>query len=119
MKSLKHIAPCIMLTLALSTVVFARNKNEGSLTLVETVSIGSTQLQPGQYKAEWKAESGNAVKIDILQHGKTVASVKGTLKEVPQPFPQDAISTKPLGDNARAIEEIDFANRKEALLIGE
>jgi hypothetical protein len=121
MKSLARMTALAMLSCALTTVTFAKNasKNEGNFTISKTVRVGSTDLRPGQYKAAWKEESGGAVKVDILQHGKTVATVEGKLKDLEHPAPYDAIITKPLGDNATTIDEIDFSRRNQALVFGE
>jgi hypothetical protein len=121
MKSLVRLTALATLTFALTAVAFARNsnKNEGNFTVPNTVRVGSTDLAPGQYKAQWKEESGGAVKIDILQHGKTVATVEGKLKDLQQRATYDAVITKPLSDNATTIDEIDFNNRSQALVFGE
>ena len=121
MKHFLRLTALATLTFALTAVTFARNsnKNEGTFTLPHTVRVGSTDLGPGQYKAAWKEESGGAVKVDILQHGKTVATVEGKLKDLQQRAPYDAVVTKPLGDNAVTIDEIDFSNRSQALVLGE
>jgi hypothetical protein len=119
MKTLAHLTALAMLTLALSTLTFAVSKNQGNFTLPGTTRVGSTDLRAGQYKAEWKEETGGAVKVDILQHGKTVATAEGKLKDLPEPSPYDAVITKQLSDNAKTIDEIDFSNRKQALVLGE
>jgi len=118
MKSAKYIAPFAFAVLALSPAAFARSRNEGNLSLNETARVGSTKLQPGNYKVEWKQGAGDAVKIDVLKHGKPVATVDGKLKEMARPSAYDSVTTKPLSDNTKAVEEIEFDNRKEALVIG-
>ncbi|MFZ0797596.1 MAG: hypothetical protein WCA13_17185 [Terriglobales bacterium] len=123
MKTLRHLISLAALTFALATLTFAAgknaNKNEGNFTLPDTVRVGSTELRPGEYKAEWKAESDGTVKVDILQHGKTVVTAQGKLKDLQQPAPYDAVITVPLKDNAKAINEIDFSKRKQALVLAE
>jgi len=118
MKTLSCLISLATLAVALSTVAFAAGKNEGNFTVSETVRIGSTDLKAGQYKAQWTGESGSGVKIEILQHGKVVATAEGTLKNLQQRAPYDAVVTKPLNDNTKAIDEIDFINRTEALVLG-
>jgi hypothetical protein len=122
MKTIKTLGCLIVsatLALGLSTAAFAASKNQGNFTLNDPVRLGSTDLKAGQYKAEWTPQSGNAVKVDILKNGKVVASTTGTLKSLNQPSPYDAVVTKPLDSNIKTIDEIDFSNRKEALVIGE
>jgi hypothetical protein len=113
------VVSLMALAMGLSTAAFAANKNQGNFTLTDSVRLGSTDLKAGQYKAEWTPQSGNAVKVDILQRGKVVASTSGTLKSLDQPSPYDAVVTKPLDANTKAVDEIDFSNRREALVIGE
>ncbi|MGA9904501.1 MAG: hypothetical protein WBQ39_21375 [Terriglobales bacterium] len=127
MKSLARLTTLAMLSFGLAAVTFAKNsnKNEGSFTLPDTVRVGTTDLRAGEYKAQWKEEGGGAVKIDILQHGKTVVTVEGKLKDLQQSAPYNAVIEKPLNgngnenDNAKTIDEIDFSNRNLALVLGE
>ncbi len=119
MKALARLTSLATLSVALTSVTFAASKNQGNFTLPDTVRIGSTELRAGDYKAEWQEEAGGAVKVDILQHGKTVATVEGKLKDLQQPAPYDAVVTKTLDDNAKTIDEIDFNKHSQALVFGE
>ncbi len=121
MKSIVRLAALATLAFAVTNLGFARNsnKNEGNFTLQTKTQVGSAELTPGQYKAQWTEESGGAVKVDILQHGKTVVTVEGKLKDLQQRAPYDAVVTKPLNDNLTTIDEIDFSNRTQALVLGE
>lgn len=121
MKALARLTALVMLTFGLTTVTFARNanKNEGNFTVPDTVRVGSADLRAGDYKAAWTEESGGAVKVNILQHGKTVATVEGKLKDLKQPAPNDAVIIKPLNDNTKTIDEIEFSKRSQALVLGE
>jgi hypothetical protein len=75
-------------------------------------------LEAGNYTAEWKPQSGNNVQIEIVQHGKTVATSQGTLKDLPAAAANTAVTTKPTASNAKRIEEIDFGGHKQALVFG-
>ena len=119
MKVLACLTSLAMFTVVLTAVAFAADKNEGKFTLTDTVRVGSTELSPGDYKAAWKEETGNAVKVDILEHGKTVATAEGKLKDLQEPAPYGAVVIKSLGNNTKGIEEIDFGKRKQALVLGE
>jgi hypothetical protein len=119
MKSLVRLTSLAMLTVALTTVTFAASKNQGNFTLSDAARVGSTNLLPGDYKAEWTEEAGGAVKVEILQHGKTVATAEGKLKDLGRPSPYNAVITEQRSDNAKAIGEIDFSNREQALAFGE
>jgi hypothetical protein len=61
MKSVRLVS-MIACALLLSTLAFARDQHQGKMDLMETVQLGSTQLQPGHYKVEWQPEQGNSVK---------------------------------------------------------
>lgn len=78
--------------------------------------MGSTELAPGHYKAEWSGPA-DAVKIEIFENGKTVATVAGQIKNLPRPAPYDSVATKTENDS-RTLEEIEFNNRVDALVLG-
>lgn len=100
-----------------SVTGFARARNEGSFTLQEPASIGSTQLQPGTYKAEWNG-TGSTVEVNIVQHKNTVATTSAQLKTNDGAVSQDAVVVKPANDSSKKqIAEIDFGSHKEALVI--
>ncbi|MFZ0758772.1 MAG: hypothetical protein WAM69_02380 [Candidatus Sulfotelmatobacter sp.] len=117
MRFAQYFASFAVLTLALSVSAFARDNHSGTFTLPDTVRVGSTQLKPGQYKAEWSGPA-NAVKVDILQNGKTVATVQGQVKDLTQRSPYDAVTMKTLGNNTKALDEIQFNDRTQALVLG-
>jgi hypothetical protein len=119
MQTVTRVATLSLLTVALATVTFAANKNEGNFTLADTVRVGSTELSAGDYKAQWQAESGSTVKVEFLQNGKTVATAEGKLKDLQQASPYTAVTTKSASNNVQQIDEIDFNNRKQALVFGE
>jgi hypothetical protein len=102
--------------LMLSVGAFAKDGNSGNFDLQQPAKIGSAVLQPGHYTAEWTG-SNDAVKINILQHGKTVATADGAVKELPAKSPYSAVSMKAQPDNTNRVDEIDFNNRSEALII--
>jgi hypothetical protein len=116
MKSIKWFGSFAILTLVLSVGAFAKDNHSGNFTLSETVRVGSTELGPGRYKAEWTG-TANDVKVDILQDGKTVATTQGAIKNLGQPSPYDAVTTKTLDDNSKLVDEIDFNHRSEALIL--
>jgi hypothetical protein len=119
MKTLGSLVSIAALAIGMSTVSFAAaQKNEGKFTLTEPATIGSTDLRPGDYKAQWQTQNGNDVKVDIIQHGKVVATTQGQLKTLQTPAPYDAVVTKDNGNSAKAIDEIDFNNRTQALVLG-
>lgn len=116
MKVVQYLSSFAIVMLVLSVGAFAKDNHSGSFTLFETVRVGSTDLAPGQYKAQWTGTATD-VKVDILRDGKTVATTAGTIKSLAQPSPYDAVTTKTLQDNSKALDEIDFNKRSEALVL--
>jgi hypothetical protein len=102
--------------IVLSTGAFAKAKNEGWFDLTQAATVGVTQLQPGHYKVEWTGTSGT-VNVDIMRNGKTVATTQGTLKELASPSPYSAVTLKASTNHHDRIEEIDFHNHKDALVL--
>lgn len=117
MKFAQSLATFAIVATALSLTAYAKDNHSGKFTLAETAQVGSTELAPGDYKAEWSGPA-DAVKVDIKKNGKTVATVEGKIKDLAQPSPYDAVTTKTLANDAKALDEIDFNNRKEALVLG-
>jgi hypothetical protein len=64
------------------------------------------------YGREWSG-SNNALNITIVNHGKTVATAHGHLKEMPNRSPY---STHPGRDHRQQVDEIDFSHRSQALI---
>ena len=115
MRSLKFLALGVAGAVALSLGAFAKDVHSANFDLVQRAKVGSTILQPGHYKAEWNGPD-NALQISIVQHGKTVATAHGTMKELGAKSPYSAVVIRT--DNSQRLDEIDFANRTEALVLG-
>jgi hypothetical protein len=100
--------------LLLPASTFARDKNEGNLKLSETVRVGSTQLEAGNYKVQWHGAGPN-VNVDILQNEKTVATTSAKLVGYTSGY--DAVVTEPAANDSQAkvLQEIDFGRQKEGL----
>jgi len=103
-------------TLALSIGAFAKDKNEGSFDLHETARVGSVQLQPGHYKAEWTSTNGT-VNVAIIQKGKTIATTTAELKELATPSAYTSVTVRATADHGKRVEEIQFNNRRDALML--
>jgi hypothetical protein len=116
MKFVQYVASFAVVSLVLSLSAFAKDSHSGKFTLADTVQIGSTQLSPGDYKVEWNGPANN-VKIEIIKNGKTVATTDGQIKNLQQPAHYDAVLTKTAQDNTKTLDEIDFNNRSEALVL--
>jgi hypothetical protein len=116
MQSIRFFAVFSVVALALSLPAFAKDANSGSFDLTQTVQVGSTVLHAGHYKAEWTGPN-TALQISILRNGKTVATTQGTLKELPEKAPYGAVTVQTLRDNTTRVDEIDFNNRTEPLVL--
>lgn len=116
MRALKYMASCVAFALILCAGSFAKDTNSGSFDLQQTAQMGSTVLQPGHYTAEWSGPK-DALKINILQHGKTIATAEGKLKDLRTKSPYAAVSLRTQTNNNPRVDEIDFHNRSEALVV--
>jgi hypothetical protein len=76
MKRIQYTAFLSMLALLSPLSAFARDKNQHSVEILDSVQVGSTQLKPGNYKVEWQG-SGPEVQVNFVRDGKTVATVPG------------------------------------------
>jgi hypothetical protein len=111
----------LVLAIAAATLfslsAFARSKDEGHMTLADPAQIGSTHLKPGDYKVEWNG-TGDHVKVNIMEHGKTVATAPAKLVTRPKRSPYNAVVLKAMKNSkTQGIDEIDFNNRAEALVL--
>ena len=77
MKLIKYTALLSTLALLSSVCALARDNNQHSVQIPDSVQVGSAQLQPGNYKVEWQG-TGPEVQVKFLRDGKTVATVPGT-----------------------------------------
>jgi hypothetical protein len=116
MRSLKYLASFTAAALLLCTAAFAKDFNSGSFDLPEAAHVGSTVLQPGHYKAEWTGPQTD-LKVSIMQHGKVVATSDASIKQLPTKSANDAVTLGNAQDNTKRLDEIDFNNRSEALLL--
>lgn len=117
MKIRPSLASCAVLGLVLSASAFAKDNHSGRFSLSDTVRVGNTELQPGDYKAEWSGPADN-LQISIIQHGQTVATTQGKLKNLDKPAAYNAVAERTLADQTKRIDEIDFDHSKEALVVG-
>ncbi|MGA8271506.1 MAG: hypothetical protein WB919_08085 [Candidatus Sulfotelmatobacter sp.] len=117
MKFVQYLASFATMALVLSVGAFAKDSHSGNFVLSDAVQVGSTQLAPGNYKVEWNGPP-NDVKVDFMKNGKTVATTQGKIHDLQKPSPYTAVTTKPAENNRKQLDEIDFGNRTEALVLG-
>ena len=94
------------------------NGNSGKFTISENVKVGATQLKPGDYKVEWDG-SGDNVQVKIIQGKNTVATAPAKLVNHDAPAPYNAVILNEASGGGKAISEIDFGKRKEALVLSD
>jgi hypothetical protein len=115
MKLIKYTALLSVLALWSSVFALARDNNQHSVEIPDSVQVGGAQLQPGNYKVEWQG-TGPEVQVNFLRNGKTIATVPGTLKTSNAQVVQADIVTGTTSANTRTLEEIDFGRNKESLI---
>jgi hypothetical protein len=111
MKVVKYGALVVMVTLSLSVGLFAKDKNAGRFTLVDSVQVGSIELKAGDYKATWDG-SGPDVQVKILQGKNVVATAPAKL--VDNSSGQDSVT---VGDPSKLLQQIHFGNLHKSLLL--
>ena len=116
MRALRYVAFTAALAVFFSLGAFANDFHSGKFDLTQSARVGKTMLQPGHYKAEWSG-SKNALKVDILKHGKTVATARGHLKTLESKAPYDSVSMHPTRNHNQQVDEIDFDNHTQALVL--
>ena len=112
MKHVRYLALLSSLAMLSSLSVFARNKNQQSVDIPDTVQVGGTQLKPGNYKMELQG-TGPDIQVTFLRDGKTVVTVPATLKTNDDQVTQDDIVTD---SKDNTLHEIDFRRGKEAVV---
>jgi hypothetical protein len=118
MKNSQYWALLSTLLLSFPLCALAKDKNQHSIDISDSVEVGAAQLQPGNYTVEWQ-EAGGAVSVKFLQHGRVVAEVPGTLKTNDKQVTQDSVVTQMTSGNRRVLTEIDFGRQKEALVLAQ
>lgn len=107
----------LMLAMCISLSAFAKDKNEGKFSLSSPAQVGSTQLQPGDYKVTWDG-SGSDVQVKILQGKNVVATTSAKLVQKEQPAPYSAVTLSTPTNGAASVNELTFDKRKESLVFG-
>ena len=69
MKFLRYLALLSLTALLFPAVTLARNSNEHTVNLTDSVRVSHIHLKAVEYKVEWNG-SGPNVEVRFLQHGK-------------------------------------------------
>lgn len=103
------------LALLLATSAFAANK--GTVRFQEQVSVGGTQVKPGEYKAAWEG-SGPNVQLNLMKGKNVVATTTARVVELDRTAPDDTAVVTNNGDGSRSLSQLRFHGKKQALAIG-
>jgi hypothetical protein len=117
MRLAKYSVGLALIAMCVSLSAFAKDKNEGKFTLSSPAQVGSTQLQPGDYKATWDG-SGSDVQVKILRGKEVVATTSAKLVQKDQPAPYNAVTLSNPTNGTATVNELSFDRRKEALVFG-
>jgi hypothetical protein len=113
MKFGRSIAVVAVLASGLSLSAFAKDKNETKVTFTNAVQVGSTQLQPGDYKLQWDG-NGPDVQVKVVKGKNVVATVPATLVENKVSLGNDSVTTGS-NDNSKTLDEVDFNGGRQSL----
>jgi len=108
---INRLLPGLALLAMTGLVVPAYSADENinkSITINDTVSVGSAQLKPGDYRV--KVEG---TKVTIELHNKVVATAEGKWEPRNERFDSTAI----IYDANHQIQEIRFSGQKDALVL--
>src|ERR1700688_1469870 len=115
MKQIKYTALLSMLALLFTVSALARDKNQRSIEIVDSVQVGGSQMRPGSYKVQWQGTRPD-VQVNFVRDGRTIATASGTLKTNDAHVVQDDIVTDATSANTKTLKEIDFGHNKESLV---
>ncbi len=118
MNGIKYIAMTAALALLTPLSLFAADKTTRSVTIGDPVTIGTTQLKPGNYKLEWEG-NGPAVTVNFMRNGKTIATAPAHLQTNDSNVKQNDVIMDRTNANNEKLKEIDFSHNKEALTFGQ
>jgi len=118
MNVFKYFAILVTLALLTPLSLFAADKTSRSVTIADPVTVGTTQLKPGDYKLEWEG-TGPAITVNFVQNGKTVATAPAKLQTDDSNVKQNDVIMDRSDANNQTLKEIDFSHHKEALTFGQ
>lgn len=107
----------LVVVLALATTAFAGVSGKRTVTFFETVSVGGEELAAGDYKLSWEGEGDN-VKITLSKDGKSVTT-SGKLVSAARAPRINATILRANGGGAKHLAELEFAGKKEKLVLQE
>jgi hypothetical protein len=114
MKVVRWIAMLAVVASGLTLGAFAKDKNEAKFTLSDPAVLGSTQLKPGDYKAQWDG-TGPEVQVKILKGKEVIATAPAKLIDKQNASGTNAV-TFGTGGSVRSLDQVDFNSGKQSLV---
>jgi hypothetical protein len=108
---MKRLLGCALLVALLSAPAFAE-KNSGSVTIAEPVTVGNTQLPAADYKVMWTGLGPNG-QVTLI-HGKTRITVPAKVTEQKNNAPSILTDSK---NGSNALQAI-YLNKVSLVLTG-
>jgi hypothetical protein len=118
MKAVRWIVVVSILASGLSLSAFAKDKNEAKFTLPSTAQIGSTELKPGDYKAQWDG-TGPDVQVKILKGKDVVATAPAKLVEKNGGSGVDAVTLGTGSGTVKSLDQVDFHGGRQSLIFNQ
>lgn len=116
MKRLLAVTSSAVLTMVLSAGAFAANVSK-TVTLEKPSQVGSTTLQPGDYKVTYDDNSPNT-QVAFLKGKKTVATIPAQVKDLGSKTGSTSIIWNTAGSTP-VMQEIHFGGSTQALVLQE
>ena len=104
MKQVRSIILALFL-IPLPILSFAATRK--SITVSDPITIGSTELKPGDYKVQWDG-NGPTVQVSFIQGNKTVATAPASVQQQSNEFDGALELKSAAGGDAKSLHAIDF-----------
>jgi hypothetical protein len=117
MKSRNYTAAFLLAASLLPASAFAKDKTDAKINLLYKTQVGTAELAPGEYKLQWEG-TGDHVQLNVLQHGKIVATAPAKLVENAKPVQATAVTYLTVGDKV-TVEEINLSHSAQSLVLTE
>ena len=113
---LSYFAIALMLTALTVTTGLAQGKNRNvGLTLNETMLVGETVVEKGEYRLKFNAQTNE---VQLLREGEVVKTIKARVVEESSKSPYTALTTKP-GDKGKQLVSVRIEGDRRTLLLAE
>ena len=101
---------------ALGLWVFGLSRDTTTLSLARPASVGTTMLEPGEYRVSWQAE-GSGLNVTFSRNGAAVASSPGKIEPRNEKYSRTSVLYTAQPDGTQRITEIRLAGKREAIVL--